>query len=79
MQLAHRVLSRIQACGLAANLVSYGICMDAYAKAGLWEKALELLAEARSQGLSPNIVTFTTAVEACASAGKFDVVLSLLE
>ncbi|CAN0035555.1 unnamed protein product, partial [Ectocarpus sp. 13 AM-2016] len=37
-ELAHRVLSRIQACGLAANLVSYGICMDAYAKAGLWEK-----------------------------------------
>lgn len=38
VQLAHSVLSRIQACGLAANLVSYGICMDAYAKAGLWEK-----------------------------------------
>lgn len=28
----------MQACGLAPNLVSYGICMDACAKAGLWEK-----------------------------------------
>lgn len=28
----------MQACGLTPNLVSYGICMDAFAKAGLWEK-----------------------------------------
>ena len=28
----------MQACGLTPNLVSYGICMDACAKAGLWEK-----------------------------------------
>lgn len=38
IQLAHRILSRMQACGLTPNLVSYGICMDVFAKAGLWEK-----------------------------------------
>eukprot|EP00903_Cladosiphon_okamuranus_P005631 g5598.t1 len=78
-ELAHRILRRMQACGLTPNLVSYGICMDACAKAGLWEKSLELLVAARTAGLSPNVVTFTTAIEACATAGKFDSVLSLLE
>lgn len=38
IQLAHRILSRMQACGLTPNQVSYGICMDACSKAGLWEK-----------------------------------------
>ena len=56
--------------------------MDACAKAGLWQRALELLDEIleenKSNSIVPNAFTYTVAIAACSNGGQWERALELL-
>jgi len=66
LPLAERLLN--EKGDMRPDVVFYGAVIDAFAKAGMWEKALGLLERMEE---APNAFAFASAAEACARAGKW--------
>ena len=60
------------------NVVEYGLCISAFAKVGMWQKAQQLLGEMKGKGIEPNVVTYTAAISACRVGAKWERALELL-
>lgn len=51
----------------------------ACAKAGLWEKALDLLKEMEEEGIAPTGVIYSVTITACGNGGQWQKALDLLD
>ena len=71
------LLERMQAAGVAPNVVSYSAAMNACGKAGQWEKALALLEEMPANGATPDLYCHSIAINACGKAGDVERVMKL--
>lgn len=66
--------------GLAPSAITYSSVINACAKGGQWELALELLREMRQRrDLAPNAITYNAAIDACTSGGEWQRALSLFD
>lgn len=53
------------------SLYTYNVMVGAYAKAGLFEKALDVFCRMIREGTEPDAVTFNTLIHACGRRGRF--------
>eukprot|EP00166_Cyanidium_caldarium_P000136 ctg_1037.g336 len=58
--------------GVRPDRVAYNSLIDACARAGDADRALQVLADMRTAGHSPNTISYTTAMQACANAGQYE-------
>lgn len=63
---------------LPPDVYSYTSVIDACAKAGELERALEVFEEMRRFGVSPSLVTFNTLISACGARGDWQRALSFV-
>ena len=64
-----------------ANLTNefhYSCVIDACAKRGQWEHALEMLAEAKRKGIEADAITYNSVINACAQGGQWERALEML-
>lgn len=54
----------------SAPQVSYNAAIDACARGGLWQRALDLLSEMPTVGLEPSVVSYNVALDACGREGR---------
>jgi pentatricopeptide repeat domain-containing protein 1 len=64
------VYQQLQAEGCAANMVTYNILIDAYARTGQWARAAEVLGPIAAAGLTPEARTYNAVIAACGKAGQ---------
>ncbi|CAM9436794.1 unnamed protein product, partial [Choristocarpus tenellus] len=58
--------------GWRAAQISFNAAIDACAKGGRWEQALDLLEEMVKHRLFPSLVSYNSAMDACAKEGRHD-------
>ena len=58
--------------GVRPDRVAYNSLIDACARAGDADRALQVLADMRAAGHSPNTISYTTAMQACGNAGQYE-------
>ena len=63
---------KAQEAKLKPNSISYMAVIDACAKSGDKEKAVEWLSKARKARLHPNIITYIGVIDACAKFGDME-------
>lgn len=51
--------------------VSYNAAIDACARGGLWQRALDLLSEMSTTGPQPSVVSYNAALDACGREGRY--------
>jgi len=79
-QEAEKLVSQMTSAGLSQDVVSYNALMNAYAKAGQWEKALDTLnSMEKYDGVKPDLISFNTALDGCANAGQGGACLDLMK
>ena len=61
-----------------ANIVTFGVVMDAYARASEWQEALGLLKDMINEGIKPSQVIYGSALTACRNAGQWEAAQALL-
>ena len=61
------------------NIITYTAVIDACAKSGDMEKAVEWLSKAEEAGLKPEIITYNAVINTCADSSDENVALNLLE
>eukprot|EP00977_Amphora_coffeiformis_P028152 scaffold34709_cov189-Amphora_coffeaeformis.AAC.1 len=65
--------------GIQATVVTYNAVLDAYAKTGMWKKAMKLLQNMPLQGIQPDARSYQAVLYAFKVAGKGKEALWLLE
>ena len=73
------VRADMAAAGVPMNVVTWTSLIGACKKAGLVEKAFQLLEEMREDGLQPDTVTYNLLIDVCAEAGQQERAFALLE
>lgn len=68
--LAEEWLTRMESCGVEANVCSYNTVLDAYAKADNPEACEAWLTKMLSRGLEVNVISYATAIYARARRGE---------
>ena len=80
IELAESYYNQMLSSGVAADVKAYNSLINAYAKGGNTERALQVLTEMELTGqVAPDIITFNTLVDSCARAGDVAKAQEILE
>jgi pentatricopeptide repeat protein len=80
IELAESYYHQMISSGISADVKAYNSLINAYAKGGNTEKAMQVLSEMeRTDYVTPDIVTFNTLVDSCARAGDVTKAQEILE
>jgi len=71
-------LRRLQDTGVRPSVENFSVVVDAFAKEGQVDKALEMMEEMKAAEVLPSVVTYSSAMYACTKAGKLDQAASML-